>query len=64
MFGVRAVHGNAFGRGEIHADLRRIIQPDFVFDDLGFESSFAEFLRDVLGCGFVFGRSGNVGRLR
>ena len=55
---------DAGGRGQIDADFRRIVDPDFVFDDLGVESGFAEFLRDVVGGGFVFDGARHVRSLR
>ena len=54
------VHGHAGGSGDVDTDLRRIVEPDLVFEDLGREARVAEFLRDVIGSGFVFGRSGDV----
>ena len=54
------MHRNA-GRGSyVHADFRGIVDPDFVFDDLGIETSVAELLGNVVGRSFVFGRAGHV----
>ena len=51
-------------RHHIHADLRRIIQPDFVLDDLRLQSSLAKLLSYVFGSLLVFWRSGQMRRRR
>ncbi len=60
MLALRSVHRDAVGRRHIHADLCRIIQPDFVFNDFGLQPGFPEFLCQVLRSGFVLRRPGNV----
>ncbi len=64
VLGARAVHLDTGGRGHIDVNLRGVVEPDFVFDDLRIEPGGAEFGGDVLGGGLVFGRAGNVRGLR
>ncbi len=59
-----AVHFYSGGRSDVDADFQGIVEPDFVFDDLGVEPGGAEFLRNVVGGGLVFGRAGHVWGLR
>ncbi len=56
------MHFNSFGRGQVHPNLRRIVQPHFVFDNLGVQSGFAKLLRHVVGGRFVLGRPRYVRR--
>ena len=51
-------------RHHIHADLCRIIHPDFVLDDLRLQSSLAKLLRYVFGSLPVFWRSRQMRRRR
>ena len=64
MLGRWTVHVDSCRRGQIHADFRRIVHPDFVFDDLCVEPSIAKFLRDVVGGGFVLGRARHMRSFR
>jgi hypothetical protein len=54
------VHGGPWGCGDVDADLLRIVDPDFVFDDFRIEPGVAEFLRDIVGGGFIFGSARHV----
>jgi hypothetical protein len=56
----RPMHFDTGGRSQAHADLGGIVDPDFVFDDFGFEPGVAEFLRHVVGGGLVLDRSCHV----
>ena len=55
-----AVHVNIGGSSHIHADLGGVVHPDAVLDGLYIEAGFTKFLRDVIRCRFVFGRTGNM----
>ena len=48
------MHLYAGRRSHIDTDLLRIVEPGFVFDDLGLQSRFTKFLRDIIRSGFVF----------
>ena len=46
--------------GHIHTNLGGIVEPHFVFDNLGVQASLAKLFCHVFGGGFVLGRSGDV----
>ena len=64
MLACGPVHCDTHRRRHIHADLARIIHPNFVFNDFSFEARFAEFLRHILGGGLIFRRARHMRRLR
>ena len=57
------VHLDSCGRGDVDADLRGIVHPHFVFDDLGVESGGAKLLRHIVGRRLVFHGARHVRRL-
>ncbi len=58
------MHFDSIGRGYVHADFQRIIDPNLVLDNLRIESRVAKLLRHVFrGC-FILGRPRHVRRLR
>ena len=62
MLAAGAVHPDAGWGDHVHADLRGIVDPDLVLNDLGLETGLAKLLRYELGRLLVLGRAGNVRR--
>ena len=60
----RPVHLQALRSGHIHADFRGIVKPHAVLDNFCIQASLAKFAGHVVGRGFVFRRSCDMGRLR
>ncbi len=56
----RAVHLHVRRRGDVHANLLRIVHPHAVFDNFRFQASLAEFLSDVLRRRLVLGGTRDV----
>ena len=58
------VHFHSSGCGDVYADLDRIVNPNFVFDDFSVESRGTKFSRHVIGGGFILGRARHMRGLR
>ena len=57
------MHFDSCGRGDVHADLRGIVHPHFVFDDLSVESGGTKLLRHIVRRSLVFHGARHVRRL-
>ena len=60
MFRGWAMHRDVRRSRHIHVDFERIVHPDAVFDGFGFQPSFAELLRDIVGGCLILDRTSHV----